>query len=98
MPRTSISIGTMNGATEEQLDRAAALLVHLARDHGLVALRHAGRGRVVADVEPGRTYLDVARFELEAESLIGARIWVVPSGAPSAKEIAGRPISTSPAA
>lgn len=46
----------------------------LERRHGLSRLRHGGPGLVVADVEAGRTLLDLARFELEAESLLGP-VW-----------------------
>jgi len=83
----------MRLATEDQLDRSAELLSVLGHRHGLSGFRHAGPGAVVADAEAGRTYLDVARFELEAEGMLRARLTVITSGAPSAAEAGGRAIA-----
>lgn len=88
----------MDLATSEQLDRFAVVLVDLATRHGMSNLRQAGDGRLVADVARGRTYFDIAAFELEAEPLLGAALSVIPSGAPLAPSIAGRPIQAAHAA
>lgn len=96
-PRASIVRG-MELATEELLDRFAAVLTDLADRHGLSNLRQADRGAVVADVAPGRTYLDLADFELEAESVLGAALFVIPSGSPHGRDVAGRPLRASIAA
>ncbi len=42
--------------------------------------------------------MDLARFEAEAAALIGARLALVSSDAPSAAEMAGAPLRTSTAA
>lgn len=52
-------------ASKELLDLFVAVLTDLGTRHGLSNLRHGGAGTVVADVEAGRTYLDLTRFELE---------------------------------
>lgn len=85
-------------ATDELLDRFAAVLADLGTRHGLSNLRHGGVGTVVTDVEPGRTYLDLARFELEAESLLGASLTVVSADAPRASRIAAGPLRAADAA
>ena len=79
-------------ANEELLDRYTAVLVGLGQRHGLSGLRHGGPGTLVVEVEPGRTYLDLARFELEAEALLGAGVTVVSSDATRAREITGAPL------
>lgn len=84
--------------SKELLDRFAAVLVGLGARHGLSNLRHGGAGTVVADVEAGRTYLDLARFELEAESLLGTSLTVVSSDAPRADRIVGGPLRSGDAA
>jgi hypothetical protein len=90
----SNTIEAMKPATEDLLDRAAGLLSTLGQRHGLSNFRHAGRGRVVADAEPERTYLDVAEFELAAEGMLQARLTVITSGALSATAAAGRAVAT----
>jgi hypothetical protein len=85
-------------APEELLDRYAAVLADLAQRHGLSNLRHGGPGTIVADVAPGRTLADLARFELEAESLLGHEVFVVSSDAPAAPRLAGEPLRSSNAA
>jgi hypothetical protein len=77
---------------KELLDRFAAVLGGLGARHGLSNLRHGGAGTVVADVEAGRTYLDLARCELEAESLWGTSLTVVSSDAPRADRIVAGPL------
>ncbi|MGH3937814.1 MAG: hypothetical protein ACRDTG_04140 [Pseudonocardiaceae bacterium] len=84
--------------SKELLDRFAAVLVDLGTRHGLANLRHGGAGTVVADVEAGRTYLDLARFELEAESLLGTSLTVVSSDAPRADRIVAGPLRSVDAA
>jgi hypothetical protein len=61
----------------ELLVRYAPVLTDLAARHGLTNLHRAGTGRLVADVNAGRTHLDVASFELDAEGLLRARLDVV---------------------
>jgi hypothetical protein len=79
--------------SKELLDRFAAVLVGLGARHGLSSLRHGGgAGTVVADVEAGRTYLDLGRCELEAESLWGTSLTVVSSDAPRANRIVAGPL------
>lgn len=84
------TVRSVESASEEQLDRATPVLLNLARRHGLSSLRHAGPGLLVADVANGRTYFDIARFELEAEAVLRAAVHVVSSGADAAPAIAGR--------
>jgi len=72
-------------APDELLDRYAAALVALAASHGLSNLRHGGPGTIIADVERGRTFFDLANFELEAESLLGHEVFVMSSDAPAAQ-------------
>lgn len=79
-------------ASKELLDRFAAVLADLGARHGLANLRHGGVGTVVADVAAGRTYLNLALFELEAESLLGASLTVVSSDAPRAARIVAEPL------
>lgn len=92
------TIPDVETASEEQLDRATPVLRNLARRHGLSNLRHAGPGVVVADVASGRTYFDVARFELEAEAVLRAAVHVVSSGAEAAPAIVGRELGVTDAA
>lgn len=87
----------MQAATEEQIDRSAELLTVLGQRHGLSHFRHAGRGRIVAHADRGRTYLDIAAFELEAEGILGARLNVITDAAPAART-AGRPVTAPSAA
>jgi hypothetical protein len=94
----AITIENMLTATDEQLDRSAADLRTIADTFGLAGLRHAGRGNIVADVAPGRTYFDLAGFEAAAAQLLGAAVFVTPSGAPGAARMAGRPLLATSAA
>ncbi len=84
--------------SKELLDRFAAVLADLGTRYGLSNLRHGGAGTVVADVEAGRTYLDLAQFELEAESLLGSSLTVVSSDAPRASRIVAGPLRSVDAA
>lgn len=93
------SVGVVRApAPEELLDRYGAVLADLAAGHGLTNLRHGGLGVVVADVEPGRTLGDLARFEIEAEVLLGAECALVSSDAPVAPRLTGPPLRASSAA
>lgn len=95
----TVTVGHVKApAPEELLDRFAAVLADLAERHGLSNLRHGGPGTVVADVEPGRTLSDLARFELEAESLLDHELFVVSSDAPAAHRLTGGPLRSSDAA
>ena len=90
--------GMLAPAPPDLLDRYAALLTDLGRRHGIVNLRHGGPGKVVADVEQGRTYFDLARFEMEARSILGHDVAVISADAPSAAGLAGPPLKASRAA
>ncbi len=85
-------------ASEDLLNRYGAVLGDLGAAHGLSRLRHAAAGVVVADVEDGRTLSDLARFELEAESLLGAALAVIASDAPAAARLASAPLQATSAA
>ena len=74
-------------APDEVLDRYAAALAALAANHGLSNLRHGGPGTIIADVEQGRTLMDLANFELEAESLLGHEVFAMSSDAPAAQAL-----------
>lgn len=70
--------------SEEELIRAAALLVRLGVKHGLTRLRLGGPGELVVDVAPDRTYFDIVAFERDVEGRLGYRPEVVPSTAAGA--------------
>lgn len=80
-------------ASEEQLDKAAPLLRALGDSYGLANFRHAGYGELVADVAERSTYFEIAHFEREAAAVLGAAVSVVPSDAPAAQRLAGRPLA-----
>jgi hypothetical protein len=80
------------------LDRYAAVLVDLGKRHGISHLRHGGPGTVVADVEAGRTYFDLARFEMEARALLDHDVALVASDAPAAADLSGEPLASPNAA
>jgi len=88
----------MKAAPEAQLLRNARALETLAGNHGLTNLRLAGDGRLIADVEAGRTLLDIARFEIEAQAVLQATIAVISSRAPLAAQVDKGPLAASPAA
>lgn len=95
----SDTITVMEPATSRQLDRHVAVLRNLAAKHGLSNLRHSTRpGTLVADVDRGRTYFDLARFEVEAEAILRATVYVLPAGAPAAAELVRGPLGVSAAA
>ena len=72
--------------TPDQIDTAARLLHDLAAPYGLTRLHHGDEpGEIVADVEPGRTYMDIARFELDIEDRFGWAINVTSARAPRAR-------------
>ncbi|MGH9067835.1 MAG: hypothetical protein ACRD0J_10150 [Acidimicrobiales bacterium] len=85
-------------ASDEVLDRYGAVLADLGARWGISGLRHGRPGTLVADVAPGRTLTDMARFELEAQSLLGATVALVSSDAPSAPAMAGAPLRATTAA
>ncbi|MHB8296086.1 MAG: hypothetical protein ACYDH5_16005 [Acidimicrobiales bacterium] len=85
-------------ASEDLLDRYGAVLTDLGAAHGLSRLRHGGPGVVVADVDAGRTLSDLALFELEAESLLGAALAVIASDAPAADRLATEALQVTSAA
>jgi hypothetical protein len=92
------TISDMNPATEEQLIRYARVLADLGAKHGLSNFRRAGDGQVIADVEPGTTYLGIARFEIEAEGLLRATVSVIPSGTAFASQNDRGPLAADQAA
>jgi hypothetical protein len=72
-------------ADDPLLRRSAALLHTLAARHGLRELALGqGAGELVVTVGPDGSYLDLAEFELEAETLLHARVRAVSSGSPGA--------------
>lgn len=78
-------------ASEELLDCYAAALVSLSGRHGLSNLRYGGSGTVIADVEPNRSLINLANFELEAETLLAHEVFVMSSDAPAAQAAEGYP-------
>jgi len=88
----------MNPASEEQLIRYARVLVNLGKQHGLSNFRRAGDGRLIVDIAHGRTYLDIARFELAAEGLLQAGVSVILTGTETATRADRGPLTTNQAA
>lgn len=88
----------MGTATEAQLIRFARALENLAAKHGLSNLHLAGDGQLIADIPSGRTLLDVARFELEAQVVLQARVFAISSRAPIAEQLDRGPLTAAPAA
>ncbi len=86
------SLRTMNPATEAQMLRFAQALDTLARGHGLANLRVAGEGQLIADIAKERTLLDIARFEIEAQAIIQARVSVISSRAELASHLDSQPL------
>jgi hypothetical protein len=72
--------------SRHELAQAAGLLEARAAKLGLTNLRRrqGADGDVVAYVAPGRTYFDIAAFELEVEELLGWAPNIVASGAQGA--------------
>lgn len=92
------TVTTMNPATEAHMLRFAQALNTLARGHGLSNLRVAGEGQIVADIAKERTLLDIARFEIEAQAVLQARVSVISSRAELASQLDNRPLVASSAA
>lgn len=88
----------MNAASETKLVRYARVLVDLGAEHGLSNFRRGGNGFLVADVQPGTTYLTIARFEIKAENLLRATVSVIPSGTEFADQIEAGPLLADQAA
>lgn len=88
----------MDVATEDQLIRFARVLETLATKHGLSNLRLAGDGQLIADVNAGRTLLDIARFELEARAVLQASVAIISSRTVLATKLDKGPLSAAPAA
>ena len=85
-------------ASDELLDRYSVVLIHLGARHGISGLRHGGPGWLVGDVADGRTLTDMALFEAEAESLLGAGVALMASDAPAASGVAGAQLRVATAA
>lgn len=64
-------------ASEDQVRASSDELLALAKRHGLSRLRVSSSGRIVASVEDGRGYIDVVRYEREADAVLGAHVDVV---------------------
>lgn len=94
----AVIVEDMNPASEEQLVRFARVLATLGERHGLSNFRKAGEGQVIADIEKGRTYMDIAHFEIEAEGLLQAGVSVLPSGTESAARRDRGPLAADQAA
>jgi len=92
------TVTTMNPATEAHMLRFAQALNNLARGHGLSNLRVAGDGQLIADIAKERTLLDIARFEIEAQAVLQARVSVISSRAELASQLDSRPLVASSAA
>ena len=72
-------------ADDDVLRQHATVLRVLAEEHGLSDLALGGsQAELIATVAAGRTYFDVARFELAAADLLGVLVHVTPSSAPGA--------------
>lgn len=72
-------------ADDETLLRHVTTVRVLAEAHGLTELGLGDDpGEIVATVAPGRTYFDLARFEMEAIAVLGVEVHVTPSSAPGA--------------
>lgn len=87
----------MEPAPEAQMLRFAQALNTLAGRHGLSKLRLVEDGQVIADIDEGRTLLDVARFEIEAQALLQARVCVISSRSELASQLASWPLAASTA-
>ena len=94
----TIALIGMNSATEEQLVRFAQVLTDLGARHGLSNLHRAGDGRIVAEIAAGMTYLDVSRFELEAEAVLQAGVSVILSETETAARLDRGPLLADKAA
>jgi hypothetical protein len=55
-------------------------ILELAAAHGMSNLRLSPDGRLLARLEPERTYMDLADFELAIEDATGLTVEVVPDG------------------
>jgi hypothetical protein len=72
-------------ADDDALRQHDTVLRVLAEEHGLMDLALGdGQAEIIATVAPGRTCIDVARFELAAADLLGVVVHVTPSSAPGA--------------
>lgn len=89
---TACIVSHMEAAHERQIVRLGPALVALAAQHGISGLQRAGDGQLVGDVAPGRTLLDIALFELAAQSLLHARICVISSRSALATDVATGPL------
>lgn len=98
MVTSMATVRAMDPATEAQMLRFAEALNTLARGDGLSNLRLAGEGQLIADVAEGRTLLDIARFEIEAQAVVQAHVSVISSRAELASHIDDRPLVASSAA
>jgi hypothetical protein len=80
-----MGIVSSNVADDATIRRHARALQVLGERHGLSGLALGDApGELVATVQPGRTYLDVAAFELKVLDAVGRDVRVTPSGAPGA--------------
>lgn len=92
------TVNSMKAAPEAQLVRYAQALETLAGNHVLTNLRLAGDGQLIADVDAGRTLLDIAHFEIEARAVLQATVAVISSRAPLAAQVDKGPLVASSAA
>lgn len=76
MARMEPTTGLPAASVDEVRANRDALLA-LAERHGLSRLRVSASGRIVARVEYGRGYVDVVRYEREADAILGAHVDVV---------------------
>jgi len=72
-------------ADDRLLRQNASLLADLAARHGISSIQLGTyAAELVVTMEDGRTYLDLAEFEAEAEALLRHRVNVTSAGAPGA--------------
>ncbi|MBO0840041.1 MAG: hypothetical protein J2O49_04395 [Sciscionella sp.] len=73
-------------ADDDTIRRWVNALIVLGEQHGLRNLALGERtAQIIADVDKGRTYFDIVDFEFQAESILGSKISVTPSGVAGAK-------------
>lgn len=73
MARMEPTTGLPAASVDEVRANRDALLA-LAERHGLSRLRVSASGRILARVEHGCGYVDVVRYEREADAILGAHV------------------------
>jgi hypothetical protein len=78
--------------TADLMERYRAPLTELAARHGLSELVLLSPGRLAAEAEAGRSFLDVARFERQAARQFGVAVGVAPAAVLAIYDRHGGPI------